>query len=175
MRQLDPTGTKRLHREWRRRTEGRVALILDGVQTPVNVGSIVRAAAAFRVEYLWLAAGSASPRHPGARKTGLGSERYLEWSEVAHASDAIAEAREGGYRIAGLELVEGGRPLFAADLRQPVCLVVGHEDRGLAPATMNACDEIVFIPQLGRVGSLNVATATTVALYETRRQEWAQP
>ena len=52
--------------------------------------------------------------------------------------------------------------------------MIGHEDRGLAPATMNACDEIVFIPQLRRVGSLNIATATTVALYETRRQEWMQ-
>ena len=64
MRQLDATGTKRLHREWRRRTEGHVALILDGVQTPVNVGSIVRAAAAFRVEYLWLAAGRRRPAIP---------------------------------------------------------------------------------------------------------------
>ena len=139
----------------------------------MNVGSITRAAAAFRVEHVWLAAGSATPRHPGARKTALGSERYLEWGEVPHATDAITAARDDGYRIVGLELTDSARPLFDVDLRQPVCLVVGHEDHGLAPATINACDEVAFVPQLGRVGSLNVAAATAIALYETRRQEWA--
>ena len=51
MSQLDGTGMKRLHREWRRRTEGRLALILDGVGNPFNVGSIVRTAAAERVDH----------------------------------------------------------------------------------------------------------------------------
>jgi tRNA (guanosine-2'-O-)-methyltransferase len=54
-----------------------------------------------------------------------------------------------------------------------VCLVVGHEDRGLSPETLAGCDAVTFIPQLGRIGSLNVATATAIALYELRRRDWA--
>jgi tRNA (guanosine-2'-O-)-methyltransferase len=172
MRPLDATGLKRLHREWRRRTEGRVALLLDSVQTPVNVGSIVRSAAAYRVEHLWLVGATATPGHPGARKTALGSDRYLTWTESTSAADAVAEVREAGYRIVGVELTDGARPIFEVDLREPVCLALGHEDRGLTPAVLAACDDVAFIPQLGRVGSLNVAIAASIALYEVRRQEW---
>ena len=60
MKQLDGTGLKRLHREWRRRTERRLALILESVESPFNVGSIVRTAAAYRVDRLWLAGSTAS-------------------------------------------------------------------------------------------------------------------
>ena len=55
------------------------------------------------------------------------------------------------------------------------CLVVGHEDRGCSPATLDACDEVAFVPLLGKVGSLNVATAASIALYELRRQHWTRP
>ena len=54
-----------------------------------------------------------------------------------------------------------------------MCLAVGHEDRGLSRAVLDACTEVAFIPQLGRIGSLNVASAAAIAIYETRRREWA--
>jgi tRNA (guanosine-2'-O-)-methyltransferase len=50
--------------------------------------------------------------------------------------------------------------------------VVGHEDRGLTAATLAACDDVAFLPLLGKVGSLNVATAAAIACYEVRRQGW---
>ena len=59
MKQLDGTGLKRLHRDWRRRTQARVGLILESVESPFNVGSIIRTAAAYRVEHLWLTGSSA--------------------------------------------------------------------------------------------------------------------
>jgi len=70
MGQLDGTGMKRLHREWRHRTEGRLALVLDNVANPFNVGSIVRTAAAERVDHLYLGGGTA-PSHSKANKTAL--------------------------------------------------------------------------------------------------------
>jgi tRNA (guanosine-2'-O-)-methyltransferase len=173
-RPLDSTGLKRLHREWRRRTEGRVALLLDNVQTPVNVGTIARAAAAYRVEHLWLVGATPPPSHPAARKTALGSERYLEWSAVDRADKAVAEARDDGFRVIGIELTPDARPLHEVELGDAVCLALGHEDRGLSPACLAAVDAVAFIPQLGRVGSLNVAVAAAIALYEARRQEWQQ-
>jgi tRNA (guanosine-2'-O-)-methyltransferase len=64
--------------------------------------------------------------------------------------------------------------MHEADLSGDVCLAVGHEDRGLSAACLQSCDAVVYLPQLGRVGSLNVATAAAIALYEVRRQEWAR-
>lgn len=175
-RQLDGTGLKRLHRDWRRRTEGRVALLLDGVSSTWNVGSILRTAAAERVEHLWFTATATGPKAPGVAKTALGTERYLTWTVGGTGAECAEEIKAGGWRLIGVELTEGAEPLHELDLASsPVCLAIGHEDHGLAPATLAACDAVGFVPQLGRVGSLNVAVATAIAVYETRRQEWARP
>ncbi|MFN0090278.1 MAG: TrmH family RNA methyltransferase [Acidimicrobiales bacterium] len=171
-RSLNPTELKRLHREWRRRTSARTALLLDAVQTPYNVGSIVRMAAAYRVEQLWLAGGAETPAHPGARKTALGAERFVAWSVVDGAAQAVEEARAAGFRVVGVELAAGAAPLHELDLSGDVCLAFGHEDRGLSAAALAGCDAVGFIPQLGKVGSLNVAMSAAIALYELRRQEW---
>jgi tRNA (guanosine-2'-O-)-methyltransferase len=173
-RQLDSTGVKRLHREWRRRTEIRVALILDGVTTSFNVGGILRTAAALRVSHLWLVAAT-SPTNPKVRRTALGAERYLTWSEMAAFADAAAAARDDGFTTVALELAAGATPLHELDVDGDVCIAVGHEDHGLSPQSLEACDHVAYIPQLGRIASLNVATATSIALYEFRRREWARP
>ncbi|HEY8523462.1 MAG TPA: TrmH family RNA methyltransferase [Acidimicrobiales bacterium] len=172
-RQLDSTGLKRLHRAWRRRTTGRVALVLDAVQSPFNVGSILRTAAAFRVEHLWLAGDATPPTHQKTAKTALGSERYVDWTTCPTAAAAIAAARAAGFRVVALELADDAVPLHELAPAPATCLVIGHEDRGLTPAVLAECDAIAFLPQLGKIGSLNVATATAIALYELRRQEWA--
>jgi len=174
VKQLGSTDLKRLHREWRRRTAGRVALLLDSVQTPFNVGAIERTAAAMRVDDVWLSGSTADPDHDRTRKTALGSERFLTFHRVESAVAAAEAARAGGYRVIGIELAEDAVPLPDADLTGDVCLVVGHEDRGLSAAVLAACDQVAFIPQLGRIGSLNVATATAIALYEVRRRAWTR-
>jgi tRNA (guanosine-2'-O-)-methyltransferase len=169
---LDPTGLKRLHREWRHRTEGRLALILDSVQSPYNVGAILRTAAAYRVEQVWVAGATASPSSSGVRKTALGTDRFLTITDVGAAVDAVDAARAAGFRVIAVELAEGAHPLHDVKLGDAVCLVVGNEDHGIGAAVLRACDDIGFLPQLGKVGSLNVATAASIALYEARRQEW---
>jgi tRNA (guanosine-2'-O-)-methyltransferase len=172
VRNLSSTELKRLHREWRRRTEGRLALLLDGVQTPYNVGAIVRTAAALRVDHLWLVGPTESPNHPKTQKTALGSQRFLTWDtceEIDAAADAVAAA---GYALVGVELAEGARPLHELDLPADVCLAFGHEDRGLSKACLARCDQVGFVPQLGSIASLNVATAAAIAMYEVRRRAW---
>jgi tRNA (guanosine-2'-O-)-methyltransferase len=173
MKQLRSVDLKRLHRSWQRRTEQRVALLLDGVQDPFNIGGIVRTSASMRVEHLYLCAHATTPAHPKVGKTSKGTERYLEWSEHERTVDGIAAARADGFRVVALELTDTSTPMFDADLAGDICLVIGNESNGASDAVLDACDAAVYVPQLGRVGSLNVATATAVALYEVRRQGWA--
>ena len=171
-RNLGDTELKRLHREWRHRTDGRVALLLDSVQTPYNVGAIVRTAAAERVEHLYLAGASTPPSHPASRKVSLNTERFVEWTAYDEVSAAIDAVKDAGYRLVGLELADGAVPLPDAQLGTDVCLAFGHEDRGLSALMLAACDEVTFIPQLGKVGSLNVAHAAAIGIYEVRRRHW---
>ena len=171
MSQLDSTALKRLHRQWRRRGYERLALVLDRVQNPFNVGAMARTAAAMRVEHIYLGA-AAAPDAPKAAKTALGSDRYLRWSVFRDPGDACAAALQDGYRVIGVELTVGARPLHEIDLTGPVALAVGHEDRGLSPTLLESCEVVGFIPQLGKIGSLNVATAAAIAIYEARRQVW---
>ena len=171
---LSATEAKRLHRDWRRRTEWPLTLLLDNVQTPFNVGSIVRTAAAFRVEHIYIV-GTApvTPEHPKSQKTSLGTERLLAWSEHATVDDAVADVRGRGVRLIGVELASNARPLADVDFdARGVCLALGHEDRGLSPALLAQCDAVAFVPTPGKVGSLNVAIAASIALYEARRHEW---
>jgi tRNA (guanosine-2'-O-)-methyltransferase len=173
MRQLDGTGLKRLHRSWRERTgDGRVALLLDGMGTPANVGAIVRTAAAYRVERIWLAGPTPALSAAGVQRTALGTDRYVTATTVATGVEAIGQAHGDGFVVVGIELCEGAVPLHELALPADVCLAVGHEDHGLGKATVAACDHVAYLPMLGRVGSLNVAAATAIALYEVRRRAW---
>jgi tRNA (guanosine-2'-O-)-methyltransferase len=174
-RNLTPTELKRLHRTWRRSTDARLALLLDAVASPFNVGSILRTAAALRVDHLWLAGSTAPPDDPKTQKTALGAPRYLAWTATSAAADAATEVHTAGYRLVGVELADTAEPLHQLDLSGDVCLAVGHEDRGLSEGCLAACDAVGFIPLLGRVGSLNVAAAAAMALYEARRQHWSSP
>jgi tRNA (guanosine-2'-O-)-methyltransferase len=174
VRQLREVEVKRLNRRWRRATEVRLGLVLDGVSSPFNVGSILRTAAALGVEQVWLAGSSATPHHPALRKVSMGTERLVTWHAGMTPSEAVAAARADGLRPVALELCDGADPLHEAALLGDLCLVVGNEDKGLSPAALVACDAAVYLPQPGKVGSLNVAVATGIALAECRRREWAE-
>ena len=171
-RNLSGTELKRLHRDWRRRTDGRVAIILDGVQGPFNVGAIIRTAAAERVDHIWYAGGATTPQNPKVGKTALGTDRYLTGESVETTVDAIAAARAQGYQVVAVELADGASALHQLPLDSDVCLVIGHEDRGVGRDAIAACDAVGYLPQLGKVGSLNVATAASIAIYEVRRRSW---
>jgi tRNA (guanosine-2'-O-)-methyltransferase len=172
-RQLRPTDVKRLNRTWRRRTESRLGLLIESVTQPYNIGSIFRTAAVFGVERLWLAGNAAPPTHQAVRKTALGTERLVPWEQAGTAAEAARAVHDAGFRIVAIELTSDAEPLHEAPLHGDVCLAVGGEDHGCSPALLAAADAVAYIPQVGRVGSLNVAVAAAIALAEVRRREWA--
>jgi tRNA (guanosine-2'-O-)-methyltransferase len=173
-RQLRPTEVKRLNREWRRAGDTRLALLLDSVAQPFNVGSIIRTAAAFGAEHLWLCGSTAPVGHPGVAKTALGTQRLVETTVEADPVAAAKAAAASGLRVVVVELATGAVPLPEAPLDGDVCLAVGNEDRGCTAALLTVADAVTYIPQSGRVGSLNVAVAAAVAMAEARRGAWSR-
>jgi tRNA (guanosine-2'-O-)-methyltransferase len=174
-RQLRATDVKRLNRAWRRATEGRLALLLDSVTQPFNVGMIVRSAAAFGAERLWLCGNSAALDHPSAGKTALGTQRLIAWEREPDPVAAAKAAAQDGLRVVAIELAGEACPLHEAPLDGDVCLALGNEDHGCSPALLAVADAVAYIPLVGRVGSLNVSAAAAIALAEVRRREWSRP
>ncbi len=170
--QLGMTEVKRLNRDWRRRTQARLGLLLDNVGQPFNVGAIIRTAAAFGVGHVWLCGSTAAAGHPAARKTALGTDRLLTIDQLPSAAAAAAAAADAGYRVVAIELASGAVPLHEAPLAGDVCLALGNEEHGCSAALLAAADLVTYIPLPGKVGSLNVAAAAAIALAEARRREW---
>ncbi len=171
-RQLRPTDAKRLNRSWRRATSARLALLLDSVTQPFNVGMIIRSAAAFGAERIWLSGNTAPLDHPSVAKTALGTQRLLAADREPDPVAAAKAAQEAGLRVVAVELASGASPLHEAPLAGDVCLALGNEDHGCCPALLAAADAVAYIPLVGRVGSLNVAAAAAIVLAEARRREW---
>jgi tRNA (guanosine-2'-O-)-methyltransferase len=172
--QLRPVEVKRLNREWRRAASSRLAVLLDSVGQPFNVGSIVRSAAAFGAECLWLCGNTPPLTHPSVGKTALGTQRFLSAYVEPDPVAAAKAAQAAGFLVVAVELASGAVPLHSAPLDGDVCLAIGNEDHGCSPALLAAADAVTYIPQPSRVGSLNVAVAAAVALAEARRREWTR-
>lgn len=173
MKQLSSTELKRLHRNRRRQTVGEVALILHRVQSPLNVGSIVRSAAAFRVGRVWCCAGTPDAAGSATQKTGLGSAKYLDVELVEDTAAAVAAARRDGFRVVALELADTSLPIDEIELTEKVCFLVGNEDQGLPGPVLALADASAYVPLLGRIGSLNVASSVSIALYEARARGYS--
>jgi TrmH family RNA methyltransferase len=143
--------------------------ILDDVQDPGNVGAVARAAEAAGATGLMVCGRSADPFGWKALRGSMGSAFRLPIVRTATAEDAVANARAASVPVAALTARDGG-PLYDADFRGPVALLVGGEGTGLRPALVQSADLRITIPMRPPVESLNVAVAAALALYEAARQ-----
>jgi len=147
-----------------------VAVLLDNVRSLYNVGAFFRTSDAVRADSIVLAGITPTPDDPRIAKTALGAERSVAWSMSGSATAAINDLRARGFEIAAIETSLHAVDLFDWRPRFPVCVVFGHEVEGIAPALLERCDVHVRIPTLGTKGSINVATAGGVVLYELLRK-----
>jgi 23S rRNA (guanosine2251-2'-O)-methyltransferase len=147
-----------------------VTVLLDNVRSLYNVGAFFRTADAVRAEAIMLCGISPAPDDPRIAKTALGAERSVAWSKSADAAAAVDGLRSRGVEIAAIETSLCAVDLFDWRPRFPVCVVFGHEVDGIAAALVERCDAHVRIPTLGTKGSINVATAGGVVLYELLRK-----
>ena len=106
------------------------------------------------------------------QRTALGTDRYVTATTVSPGVEAVSEAHADGFVVVGIELCDGAVPLHELDLPAMCAWSSATRTTGSARPALEACDHVAYLPMLGRVGSLNVATAAAIALYEVRRRAW---
>lgn len=145
-------------------------LLLDHIQDPQNLGSLLRTADAVGVHGVVLPGRRATEVTPAAVRASAGAAEHVRVALIANLVQGMARLKAEGIWLAGLD-AQPGVPLYTeARLDGPLGLVVGSEGQGLARLVRDTCDLLIRLPQTGRVGSLNAAVAGAVALYEARRQ-----
>lgn len=150
-----------------------IVLALDQITDPQNLGACLRSAEAFGVEAVLLPKRrSADLQSPAAVKVACGALAALNIVYVANLTQALLRLKEAGIWVVGLS-AHANAPLHETDLRRPVALVLGSEGKGLRRLVRESCDELAYIPMVGKVESLNVSVACGIALYEGRRQQLA--
>ena len=151
------------------RAEPAFILVLDSLEDPQNVGTLLRSAEAAGVHGVIFPTRHQAPLTPSAVKTSAGAVEHLLLCPVDDLPGALSDVHIRGVRVVG---AEAGAPLTArqADFRGPLAIVVGSEGQGLSPAVRRRCDFVVRIPMRGVVGSLNAAVAGSVLLFEAVAQ-----
>jgi len=144
-------------------------LVLDGVTDPRNLGACLRSANAAGVDAVLLPKRRSAPLNAAALKTAAGGAESLLLVEVTNLARRLAWLRDQGIWIIGAG-GEGEHLWTTVDLTIGCALVVGSEDKGLRALTAKSCDQLVYIPMLGEVSSLNVSVATGILLFEAVRQ-----
>lgn len=149
---------------------GSVCLLLDGVRSLWNVGSILRSADGLGATHVFLCGITGIPPHPRLHETALGAEEAVSWSYHPHPFEAIEGLRREGAALAALELTDLAVPLEASRSRLPLCLVLGNEPGGVSPEVLAVCDEHLALPMRGVKESLNVAVVAGIALHWFARE-----
>ena len=151
------------------RSEPPLVLVLDSLEDPQNVGTLLRSAEAAGVHGVIFPTRRQAPLTPSAIKASAGAVEHLLLAPVDDLAGALADLHGRGLRIAGSE---ADAPLTArqSDLRGPLAIVVGSEGQGLGPAVRKRCDLLMRIPMRGAVGSLNAAVAGSILLFEAVAQ-----
>ena len=150
-----------------------VVVVLDHVQDPQNLGSILRTCECAGVLGVVLPVDRAVAVTPAAVRASAGASEHLRIARISNLVSALERFKGAGAWITGLEAVPGAKPYVKVDYKGKACLVIGSEAHGICSPVRRKCDFLSRLPLLGRVNSLNAGVAAAVALYEMLRQQGA--
>lgn len=148
-------------------------LALDGVTDPQNLGALVRTAYVLGGHGVILPKDRAAPVTPTVVKTAAGATEHLPIALVSNLARSLQDLKERDiWLVAAVAPGQGGQPPWELDLTMPTALLLGSEGKGMRPLSRKMCELRVEIPMSGGLsgGSLNVAAAGAVLLYEALRQ-----
>lgn len=145
-------------------------LLLDGVTDPRNFGALLRSAEAVGVRHAVIPKDRSVGVTPTVVKTSAGAVHYLKIYRVSNLRRAILALKEKGYWVIGLD-AGAKEVIYERTYPEKLVIVLGAEGTGMRPLIRRECDFLVSIPMRGKIGSLNVAVAGGIFLYELLRQK----
>ena len=148
--------------------EGEFFVLLESLQDPNNVGTILRTCAAMGVDRVILSGDCADLYHPRTLRAAMGPLFSLPCSRVDSIPKAIAALRRAGHRVFAAALSDDALELGGTQLLRGDCVVIGNEGHGLSSETVGSCDCCLKIPMESGVESLNAAAAAAVLLWNFR-------
>lgn len=144
-------------------------LLLDGIQDPFNFGAILRSAEVLGASAAFVGTSDQCGVTAQVVRSSVGAVLHLPMAQGAQVGAIARSLRGAGMQLCGASEKATLTP-SQADFRRGTCLVIGNEGRGISSEVLALCDQLVAIPQSGRVGSLNAAVAAGILFYEIGRQ-----
>ena len=151
------------------RGEDPFVILLDGIEDPHNLGSVIRSAECAGAHGVVITKRRSASVTAAVIKTSAGATEHIKIAKVVNLPVAIERLKAAGVWVAGADM--GGEPMYKADLKGPFALVIGAEGAGISRLVKEKCDYIVSIPLKGRMESLNASVAAAVIMFEKVRQE----
>ncbi len=147
-----------------------VLVLLDHIEDPGNLGSIIRSAEILGIGGVIIPRDRAADLTATVSKSSAGALEYMPISRVPNILNSIRLLKEKGFWLIGAK--EGsGNYCFSCDFKRPIVLVFGGEGKPFRPLIEKNCDEIISIPQSGRINSFNVSCAAAILFYEILKQK----
>ncbi len=151
-----------------KRESGGFLVILDEIEDPHNLGSIIRTCECAGVDGLIIPKHRSASVNQTVYKSSAGAAEHMKVAKVTNIAQTIDYLKEEGFWIYGADA--GGESYYRQDLTGKVCLVIGNEGKGMTRLVKEKCDLILSIPMKGKVSSLNASNAASILVYEVVRQ-----
>ena len=151
------------------RNEDPFVIVLDGIEDPHNLGSIIRTAETAGVHGVIIPKRRAVSVNSTVNKASAGAVEHMKIARVTNISDAIEELKQAGLWVCGTA-VDTNKYYYNQDLTGPLAIVIGNEGKGIGEKVMKNCDFLVKIPMKGKVQSLNASVSTGIVVYEAVKQ-----
>jgi 23S rRNA (guanosine2251-2'-O)-methyltransferase len=151
------------------RNEPPFLLLLDEIEDPHNLGSILRTAECTGVHGVVIPKRRSAGLTAAVSKTSAGAVEYVPVARVTNLARTIEELRRKGVWIAGTD-VAAEQLVYDTDLKVPIAVVIGNEAKGVGRLIKESCDFLVKLPMFGQLNSLNASVAAGVLMYEVVRQ-----
>lgn len=144
-------------------------VLLDELEDPHNIGAIIRSAEIFGLSAVILTIQNSAPLTQTVVKSSAGAIFHIPIVKVSNLNNCIADLKSAGFWIYGLE-ADGDTLSEKSNINFPAAVVVGSEGKGLRPLVRKNCDEILSIPQKGKINSLNASVAAGIVFYELSKK-----
>lgn len=153
----------------KQKNEDPFILILDEIEDPHNLGSIIRTAETAGVHGVIIPKRRAAAVNSTVNKASSGAVEYMHIARVTNITDIIQKLKDAGLWICGTD-INAEKYYYEQDLTGPLGIVIGNEGKGMGEKVRKNCDFLVKIPMKGKVTSLNASVSAGIVIYEALKQ-----